>query len=271
MSNFKINFKFKELDEIKPFEGKSDLFLHWFGLTDGILWLNVGEYTIYEYSNYARCFFKEDIRYNDYYISRFIEDFSSIFKFISESVPEEIYRIVEDFEENSDKYEVAHMDYDDDEFGEFFINEFYPLVEWYNDRVVDAAHLTSGQMIGFFRYKDKIKILWTTPDNVPNDLDLDGEKIWTSPKGCIEISYDEFVSEVKEFYEKFSVGMDIRVKNAVKRDWVDIKLDKQKLAEENEERKRKFWRDFGYLENPENNTDWDNIKYLIGKMNEKLR
>ena len=249
MSNFKINFKFKELDEIKPFEGKSDLVLHWFGLTDGIQWLNVGEYTIYEYSDYARCFFKENIRYNDYYISRFIEDFSSIFKFISESVPEEIYHIVEDFKENSDKYEVAHMDYDDNEFVKFYFNEFYPLVEWYNERAVDAGHLTLGQMIGFFRYKDKMKILWTAPDNVPNNLNLDGKKIWTSPKGCI----------------------DIRVENAVKRDWGDIRLDNQMLVEENEERKRKFWRDFGYLENPENNTDWDNIKYLIGKMNEKIR
>ncbi len=50
--------------------------IHWFGLTDGLLWIDVGGQTIYEYSDAALNYFGTDIRYNDYQIVRFLEDLS---------------------------------------------------------------------------------------------------------------------------------------------------------------------------------------------------
>ena len=77
MSGFKINFSLKPPEKIVPF-GKNRDHISWFGLTDGELWIEVGERTIYEYSDAA---VREwgGVRYNDYYLSRFLEDFSEIF------------------------------------------------------------------------------------------------------------------------------------------------------------------------------------------------
>ncbi|MDE5590379.1 MAG: hypothetical protein K2J60_14770, partial [Acetatifactor sp.] len=49
MNNLKINFQLKELDKVKPFGEDADRSLHWFGLTDGFLWINAGTQTLYEY------------------------------------------------------------------------------------------------------------------------------------------------------------------------------------------------------------------------------
>jgi hypothetical protein len=48
-----INFILRELDKISPWGQEPELSLHWFGLTDGDLWLTFGNETIYEYSKEA--------------------------------------------------------------------------------------------------------------------------------------------------------------------------------------------------------------------------
>ena len=41
MSGFKINFKLQTPEKIKPFGKKPNYSLRWFGLTDGLLWIEV--------------------------------------------------------------------------------------------------------------------------------------------------------------------------------------------------------------------------------------
>lgn len=54
MNKLKINFRLQELDKIMPFGTAPDLTFHWFGLTDGYLWIDVGNRTIYEYSDWTK-------------------------------------------------------------------------------------------------------------------------------------------------------------------------------------------------------------------------
>ena len=103
-----INFKLKEIHKIEPFGQEPELSLSWFGLTDGDLWLNFGDETIYEYSKEALKYFGDKpTPYNDYYIARFIEDFTEIFSQISESIPLELYNLTSNlkkFHSNANKW-----------------------------------------------------------------------------------------------------------------------------------------------------------------------
>ncbi len=54
MSGFKINFKLQAPEKIKPFGKKPNYSLRWFGLTDGLLWIEVGAQTLYEYGEHAQ-------------------------------------------------------------------------------------------------------------------------------------------------------------------------------------------------------------------------
>lgn len=87
MSGFKINFELKtDLDKIAPFCKKGGYSLSWFGLTDGLLWITVCDKTVYEYSDAALKEWGGESRYNDYYLSRFLEDFSGIFEKLAQPV-----------------------------------------------------------------------------------------------------------------------------------------------------------------------------------------
>ena len=258
MSAFKINFKLQELDKIAPFGGEPDLRLHWFGLTDGLLWIDIDKQTIYEYTNEARDYFGSDIRYNDYQISRFIEDFTYTFKFISESIPEELFNIVDKFQEETERWKNSHIDDDDDIFDLFYDNEYIPLTEWFSNRMFDSCHLVGGPYIGCFRCGNNIKIFWESTYKLES-----GNSIWTSPNGIVTIPYNDFVISVEEFLDSFFAAMDIQVEKAVAKDWQNISLDKERLIEENIERKAGFYKMLSYLKNPAKSdvkeTDWDKV------------
>lgn len=234
MSGFRINFKLKPLGEIEPFGEKGRWSLSWFGLTDSLLWITAGDKTVYEYSDAA---LKEwgGCKYNDYYLSRFLEDFSEIFASIAEPVSRVHYDSVEEFEERCEKQlEQLPDDVDDPEFDRLY-DEYLEQRAWFGDRVFDSGHLKGGPLIGCFRCEDKLKLYWN------GDVPLEsGESIWTAPRGSFEMPYEEFAAEVKRFFAEFYREMDKQVKRALERDWGEIAVDKEYLVRENAERKIGF-------------------------------
>lgn len=236
MSGFKINFELKQPGEIEPFGEKGSRSLSWFGLTDGLLWITAGDKTVYEYSDAALKEWGGDTKYNDYYLSRFLEDFSGIFASIAEPVSREHYDSVEDFEERCEKQLEQFPDYGDDpeEFDRLY-DEYLEQKAWFNDRIFDSGHLKGGPIIGCFRCEDKLKFYWN------GDVPLEsGESIWTSPRGSFEMPYKDFADEVKRFFAEFYDKMDEQVKRALDKDWGEIAVDKEYLVRENAERRISF-------------------------------
>lgn len=82
--------------------------------------------------------------------------------------------------------------------------------------------------------------------------------------------YEEFVSSVMEFYESFFAAMHKQVENAVAKNWGSVLLDKEYLMEENRERKSAFWGNIKFLNQPEENTDWNKIVELYDRMKADL-
>lgn len=261
----KINFKLKKLDKIEPFGQESHRSLHWFGLTDGLLWIEVGTQTIYEYSEEANDFFGSCGRYNEYQIARFLEDFTHIFRYVGESVPEKLYQNIDRFGERSEQWRISHEEEEDALFDLFFDEEYCTLCEWWWNRGFDSGHLIGGPEIYCFRCGEKIKILWESTFQTGS-----GKSIWTAPKGCFEMPYEEFISSVTFFLHSFFDAMDEQVENAVKRDWGSIELDKQRLLEENEKRKSDFLGAIDLLKNTDEYTDWDKVMALYEKMEHEL-
>lgn len=234
MSGFKIHFELKaDLDEIAPFGEEGSYSLSWFGLTDGLLWITAGDKTVYEYSDAARNEWCGGTRYNDYYLSRFLEDFSGIFESIAKPISRELYKSVEDFEELSQK-RLDDIPDDDPDF-EKKIDEYFEKTEWYSNRVFDSGHLIGGPHIGCFRCGDKLKFYWNSGYVLES-----GESIWTAPRGAFELPYCVFAAEVKRFFAEFYEKMNEQVKRALKKDWGEIRVDKEYLVRENAERKTGF-------------------------------
>lgn len=236
MSGFKINFELKaNLDEIAPFGEKGRYSLSWFGLTDGLLWITAGDKTVYEYSEAAMREWSGKTRYNDYYLSRFLEDFSGIFESIAKPISHELYDSVETFEELSEKMlaEIPPENFDED-FDEK-VDEYFEKTEWFRSRTFDSGHLKGGPNIGCFRCGELLKFYWSSGYSLEG-----GESIWTAPRGSFEMPYCDFVTEVKRFFAEFHKEMDKQVNRALERAWDEVRVDKEYLVKENAERKIGF-------------------------------
>ncbi len=264
---FKINFVLHNIDDIAPF-GENRDHLSWFGLTDADLWIDAGASTIYEYSEAAvKAWGASGVndRYNDYYLSRFLEDFSRIFGAVGESVPRRLYDAAENFADMTRRWmDLRFPDDDNDEddgFDEFFDGEFQPLNEWYGSRVIDSGHLTGGPGIGFVRCGGRLKIFWKS-----DHLLEGGESIWTAPSGVFELSYEDFVCEARRFFGEFFQKMDEQVQKALRKDWGGVRLDKEYLARENKERKEGFEQKLSLLDGDRLMPDGSAVEERFEKM-----
>ena len=262
MDRFKINFRLKELEEVLLWGEEPHQSIHWFGLTDGLLWIDVGEQTIYEYSEEAQRYFVERHPYNDYQLARFLEDFSNLFRYIGESVPSDLYDAITDFsfKNKINQWWDMYIDQPDEMFNQFMETD-YIGVKWFDDRIMDSGYLIGGPLIGFFRSGDKLKIIWDSTYKLEN-----GCNMWKSPCGAIVISYKMFVGEVTRFFHAFYTAMDRQVENAVSKDWGNVSLDKGQLVNENIERKEGFDQMISFLSRTPFHTNWDSVKQAYIKM-----
>jgi hypothetical protein len=260
-----INYKLQDINKIEPWGNDGNLSLHWFALTEGDLWISKDSNTIYEYSDQAIKYFNgKESKYNDFQISLFIEGFTILFEQISESIPASVYDSFYDFnsfdnflnEINTWLQKSYNDDYD------FYEKEYSKLTNWLNDRQLDSGHLMGGPKIWFFRHNDKIKIIWDATYKTE-----DGQNLWKSPSGQIELNYSDFKEEVKSFGIQFFNSMDNQVKLAIDKDFGGIKIDKKRLEEENKERKLEYFSDLKKLDGkPLQVTNWELLDSLTKEM-----
>jgi hypothetical protein len=260
-----INFKLRELDKIAPWGEEPELSLHWFGLTDGDLWLTFGNETIYEYSRDAMNYLgNKPTPYNDYQLSRFIEDFTQLFDKISETIPEEFYELTTNlkmFHSVAEKW-LDICDTGEDNYSDFYLEEYNKLISWTFQRTLNSGHLIGGPHLSFFRRNDKLRIVWDTEHFLENGISL-----WTAKNGSFEMNYADFVNEIKAFGLSFFAEMRKQVELTVAKDWGQVKVDKPSLIEEHEKREKDFHSSVALLEQkPFVETDWIEIDQLFKRM-----
>lgn len=265
-----INFKLKDFDKITPVGQEPDLQLSWFWLTDGEVWLKFGDQTIYEYSKEAvQHFGDKQSRYNEYYLVRFLEDFTALFEKISVSIPENFYRLtvnVQKFRNETQKW-LAIYDTYEDEYSDFYFEEYDKLISWTYERSFDSAHLIGGPHLSFFRHKEKIRIVWETEYLLENEI-----SVWTAKDGNFEMNYADFINEVKKFGHNLFEAMDKQIEMTFAKDWQNIKVDKARLVEEHKKRKREFDKNLFFLKQETNEeANWIEIEKLYERMKSEIK
>ena len=266
MKDFKINFELKNINDIEPW---GDNTIDWYALTDGTLYIQVGDEKIYEYSDSARDFFKDDIKYNEYYLERFVIDFTELFWFIREPITKILYDNIDKFEDITDLWKNMYEDKPDDIFDEFYFGEYSTLTEWYYmQHTFDSAHLVGGPHIGFFRCGDKVKILWKSYDNAVLE---NGENIWTSPNGVYEMSWNDFTKEVEIFYLKYHQEMESRTDYIYKHGLTHAQIDREILLHSKSNSIEAFRQHLALLFSDDyEKTDFDSILFLYEKMRREI-
>ena len=260
---FRINFKLKKPAEIKPW-GELNPSLHWFGLTDSLLWIDISNSVIYEYTEALTDECGNSIKYNDYQLSRFLEDFSDILPSVSKSIPNSLYDAIENFENDTEKWKSLYIDEDDEKFDKFYDEGYEPLTSWFYERCIDSGHLVQGPHIGFFRCDENIKIWW-------NSESYNQQNVWRFPSGCFEIAYSEFVSEVERFFALFYIEMDKQIEDVIQNGIPGVYVDNDELIRENKLRKDQFYQKVVSLKDMKPALiNWKDITNLYDRMRAEL-
>jgi Family of unknown function (DUF5984) len=257
-----INFTLKDPAEISRYGGE---YISWFYLTDGDYWMSVGEETLYEHTAEVAeaCGVKGSI-YTDYYVVRFLEDFTGIFADLAESIPDNLHEIIRSSDSINEFRNKAGTCYelkddDDSTADDILIDKYFTATEWIGARNLRASHLKEGPYINFFRKRDKVSIVWEC-----DFKDENGVPVWTAGNGSLDMRFDDFIKEVESWGELFFASMDLQIEKAFKLDWGTTKIDKVRIREEHEERKRDFSGKLDILKaSLANDTDWLLINALV--------
>src|SRR5438105_15938246 len=88
-----FDFTLRELDQIQPWGAPEDPNLHWFGLSDGTYWMNVGQSKLFEYTAAAQAHAVP--QFCDYQVVRLYEDLLEVVPYVLEPVPPQLMSFVE--------------------------------------------------------------------------------------------------------------------------------------------------------------------------------
>ncbi len=259
-----INFELKHCDQITPADQDGSPYLSWFYLTDGHWWFKLGQHTVYEYSEAALEFRHGSNKYCDYYLARFIEDFTMLFNAIAESVPESLYIITADLSKFAKKCRRWFEEREEIESysKESLFDWHEEATSWLSQRTLSSEYLKGGPYLTFVRCEYRLRIIWNSEQNMD-----DGRPMWKDRAGSFEMDYLEFVDSVREFGEAFFERMTGQIAQVVTTNWEKIKVDKIRLIEENQERKQDFFNCLLFLKyGSSSNTNWRHIADSIALM-----
>src|SRR4051812_21332756 len=95
MSGLQFDFQFRPVSIITPF-GRERQRLHWFGLTDGWYWIEIGDDQLFRYSDALMAHEEpwlstpDTFPYVDYYVVRLWEDLIDLLPTILAPVPDSV-------------------------------------------------------------------------------------------------------------------------------------------------------------------------------------
>ncbi len=267
-----FHFQLTPVADIGPWTTPSrgnEKHLHWFGLTNGCYWLDVGGTELLRYSqplldHWAREYPKaRPSLYVNYYVVRLWEDILGMLPAVLEPVPEDLAAYIRPggaweswaaWEQWSDRAYIW-MDAVEDDSWEFFGN----ATAWWGERRLDTGYLSVGSSIWFWRDGDSIHIRW---DNTT--LQLKGLPVWAEALGESELSATEFVAEVRSFDARLIQAMAERV-DAVCHDWPhpNVRLDWNDLRKEHR-RRSTFCEEC--LVQPPLQTNWNEVRQALAEV-----
>lgn len=234
MSLFEFNLK--PLSEVLPWEQEGKKYLHWFGLTDGIYYLNIKGKEIYKnskvYLDYLKNSYPEaniDSPYIDYQVTRLYEDFLEILPNVLQKIPDNLIALIrspESEKEFLNKYDIKKGE-------EAGWDTYYNANRWWGCRSLTSIHLQHGPIVQFWVDNEVVHIRWDNSDQVEN-----GIQIWESLKGEEQYNKDEFLTEVNKFHNRLMDEMEDRIIEIEKNNPIpDIEIDLNQLKSEQIERR----------------------------------
>lgn len=252
-----FQFELRPLEHVRPWGEPEDPYLHWFGLTDGLYWIQAGAHRLFEYSNIAQAR-SEGPPFCDYQVVRLYEDVIDLAPYALEPVPEELQRYIALDESKpwnhyrSRWYESVHAS----DPSEDSMNILDVAGSWISRRTLDSSHLDPSANIIVWSGHESVHIEWDNRDKLLQD-----GPAWSARVGSWRLPRVKFMDEVRSFHDRLMEQMEERVSQVAAGALVEkARVDLEDLLREQQARSQSIERHLGQPAPP---TDWPSILAAI--------
>lgn len=214
-----LDFEFKDLETSITGSG-----LIWYFLTDSFFWLNVGDDTLFEFTDevietwakngrptpdysYEKCM--------SYPLVRLWEDMIKILPTIMEPVPIEFHKlfmlpldVIASYPEKWEEYsQLQEQKIKYKKHGLPFNKPFF-----FDNHMLNTWYIADSPSLHFWRYKDDMWFTWDFTGHFEIDKDTQQRvNVWTATKGTYHLPFDEFMREFNNFNHRMVTEMGIRI------------------------------------------------------------
>jgi hypothetical protein len=249
-----FHFQLTPIAEIKPWGKKDDLSLHWFGLSDGRYWIQIGETEVFRYSKAILAAYPpQDLAlatpsldpYLDYYVVRLWEDILEIVPDILDPLPAPLVQRMEPIDQwlqwcqKARSWQGYPEETEETEIPDARREMYNEALLWWWDRKLYTGAVRFHPGMRFWSDGQFVHCLWDSRDS--RDPRLDGQLIWEAVYGTEVIPVTTFLEAVTSFNIRFISAMAERV-HTVQASWPrpEITLDLAQLAREHVQRSEHF-------------------------------
>lgn len=259
-----FNFNLLPLNQIAPWgypDKPDDQHLHWFGLTEGEYWLDVGDSKLFEYSEQLQAL-EDRNRYCPYYVVRFHEDLLEMAPHILEPVPPSLVPYISGEHGRAWQATAAAWLEASNEENETACSDWYDkAVLWIGARQLDCGYLREPPNIYFWSDEITVHIEWDNSQRI-----IDGQPVWSATRGSYHLSRDAFLQEVRSFHDRLMQQMSERLEQVIAGMLpAEIEVDLPELKRQHMGRERSLERS---LAPPAPAIDWKRIREAIRQMKE---
>ena len=254
-----FQFNLRPLEEVEPWGGDQPV-LHWFGLSDGWCWWQVGTQELFRYTQPVldyRAAEYPDLQklslYVDYQVARPWDDLLDRLSDILDPIPDDLAGRVTGTEAWQELQDRAWAEAHDDEHSWDLCNAAFL---WWSERKWDAGYLRHPPKIWLWVQGDTLHLRW---DN--RAVTLNALPVWEASAGEITLPVPVFVEEVRSFHGRFMAAMSERVIAVLAGNLrQDIKIDLARLVQEQQDRSP--WLTNALSRKPPEQ-DWDKVREAI--------
>ncbi|MET7277064.1 DUF5984 family protein [Kribbella sp. NPDC005582] len=178
--------------------------LHWFGLTDGWYWIELGDVRLLRFAA------DYDIPYVDYYVVRLWEDLLTLLPAALEEVPPDLIDFLE-----SDGREWCDVESEAAE----------AAIDCWSDRSLNFSYLRESPSLRCWRNGDDITIDWNAPANFAEPRTL-----------RTTVTVTDFVTAIDELHTALMAAMETRITEVEASPRPGVDLDLPNLHREQQDR-----------------------------------
>jgi hypothetical protein len=199
----RFRFELRPLAEVAAW-GRDKPNLHWFGLTDGWYWIEIGNVCLLKFAA------DYEIPYVDYYVVRLWEDLLQLLPAALEEVPADL---------------VGFLESDDRDWNEAESEAVDAAMDCWSSRDVYFGYLREPPSLRCWRTADQITINWNAPAN------------FAEPRALrTTIAVTDFVAAIEQLNAALMTAMEARVTEVEEFPLPGIALDLTHLRSEHGER-----------------------------------